>query len=305
MKAIRIHDYGEADALVYEDAPIPEPPPDGVLIKVHAAGVNPVDWKIRKGLMRAMRPLQFPAIMGSDIAGTIALAGPLVTRLKEGDRVIARVDGAYAEFAAAKTDAVAPAPSSIPLAHAAGIPIAAGTAWTVLFDAANVRAGQKVLIQGGSGGVGIFAVQLAKLAGAHVVATTSGPNVAMVKSLGADEVVDYRAVDVASNVKDVDLVVDCVGGETLKRSFGLLRKGGLLITIVAPPDEALAKQHGVTARFERGNMNGIRLQEISGLIDAGKLKVVIEKELPLAEAKAAHQLSESGRARGKIILRVQ
>ena len=218
--------------------------------------------------------------------------------------MIARVDGAYAEFAAAKTDAVAPAPTTIPLAHAAGIPIAAGTAWTVLFDAANVRAGQKVLIQGGSGGVGIFAVQLAKLAGAHVIATTSGPNVAMVKSLGADEVVDYRAVDVASTVKDVDLVVDCVGGETLKRSFGLLRKGGLLITIVAPPDEALAKQHGVTARFERGNMNGIRLQEISGLIDAGKLKVVIEKELPLAQAKAAHELSESGRARGKIILRV-
>jgi NADPH:quinone reductase-like Zn-dependent oxidoreductase len=304
MKAIRIHDYGEADALIYEDAPIPEPAPDGVLIKVHAAGVNPVDWKVRKGLMRAMRPLQFPAIMGSDIAGKIALAGPLVTRLKEGDRVIARVDGAYAEFAIAKTDAVAPAPSSIPLAHAAGIPIAAGTAWTVLFDAANVRAGEKVLIQGGSGGVGIFAVQLAKLAGAYVIATTSGPNVAMVKSLGADEVIDYRAADVASTVKDVDLVVDCVGGETLKRSFGLLRKGGLLITIVAPPDEALAKQHGVSARFERGNMNGIRLQEISGLIDAGKLKIVIEKELPLVQAKAAHELSESGRARGKIILRV-
>ncbi len=304
MKAIRIHDYGEADVLTYEDAPIPKPTPDGMLIKIHAAGVNPVDWKIRKGLMRTMRPLQFPAIMGSDIAGTVALAGPLVTRFKEGDRVIARVDGAYAEFAAAKTDAVAPAPETIPLAHAAGIPIAAGTAWTVLFDAANVSAEQKVLIQGASGGVGIFAVQLAKLAGAHVIATTSGPNVALVKSLGADEVVDYRSVDVASTVKDVDLVVDCVGGETLKRSFASLRKGGLLITIVSPPDEALAKQHGVTARFERGNMNGIRLQEISGLIDAGKLKVVIEKELPLTEAKAAHMLSESGRARGKIILRV-
>jgi NADPH:quinone reductase-like Zn-dependent oxidoreductase len=304
MKAIRIHDYGETDVLTYEDAPIPKPTPDGMLIKIHAAGVNPVDWKVRKGLMRTMRPLQFPAIMGSDIAGTVALAGPLVTRFKEGDRVIARVDGAYAEFAVAKTDAVAPAPKTIPLAHAAGIPIAAGTAWTVLLDAANVSAGQKVLIQGASGGVGIFAVQLAKLAGAHVIATTSGPNAAMVKSLGADEVVDYRAVDVASTVKDVDLVVDCVGGETLKRSFASLRKGGLLITIVSPPDEALAKQHGVTARFERGNMNGVRLQEISGLIDAGKLKVVIEKELPLTEAKTAHALSESGRARGKIILRV-
>ncbi len=304
MKAIRIHDYGEADVLTYEDAPMPKPTADGMLIKIHAAGVNPVDWKVRKGLMRTIRPLQFPAIMGSDIAGTVALVGPLVTRFKEGDQVISRVDGAYAEFAAAKTDAVAPAPKTIPLAQAAGIPIAAGTAWTVLFDAANTSAKQKVLIQGASGGVGIFAVQLAKLAGAHVIATTSGPNAAMVESLGADEVVDYRSVDVAATVKDVDVVVDCVGGETLKRSFASLRKGGLLITIVSPPDEALAKEHGVTARFERGNMNGIRLQEISGLIDAGKLKIVIEKELPLTEAKAAHTLSESGRARGKIILRV-
>ncbi len=248
MKAIRIHDYGEADVLTYEDAPMPKPTADGMLIKIHAAGVNPVDWKVRKGLMRTIRPLQFPAIMGSDIAGTVALVGPLVTRFKEGDQVIARVDGAYAEFAAAKTDAVAPAPKTIPLAQAAGIPIAAGTAWTVLFDAANTSAKQKVLIQGASGGVGIFAVQLAKLAGAHVIATTSGPNAAMVESLGAEEVVDYRSVDVAATVKDVDVVVDCVGGETLKRSFASLRKGGLLITIVSPPDEALAKEHGVRTR---------------------------------------------------------
>ena len=138
MKAIRIHDYGDASALKYEDAPVPEPPPDGVLIKVHAAGVNPVDWKIRKGLMRQARPLQFPAVLGSDIAGTVERTGPIVTRFKHGDPgVLAPVEGAYAEFATARTDAVAGA-DSIPLAHAAGLPIAGGTAWTVLFDAANV-----------------------------------------------------------------------------------------------------------------------------------------------------------------------
>jgi NADPH:quinone reductase-like Zn-dependent oxidoreductase len=304
MKAIRIHDYGDADALKYEDAPVPAPSPDGVLIKVHAAGVNPVDWKIRKGLMRATRPLTFPAILGGDVAGAVALAGPLVTRFKEGDPVIARVEGAYAEFAAVRTDMAAPAPKSIPLAHAAGLPIAAGTAWTVLFDAATIKSGQRLLVAGASGGVGTFAVQLAKLAGLHVIATTSAANAALVKSLGADEVIDYRSVDVAAKVKEVDLAIDCVGGETQKALFGTLKKGGLLLSIVSPPDEALAKQHGVLARFERGNMNGIRLQEIAGLIDAGKLKVVIDKEFPLAQAKAAHELSESGRARGKIVLLV-
>jgi NADPH:quinone reductase-like Zn-dependent oxidoreductase len=184
------------------------------------------------------------------------------------------------------------------------LPIAAGTAWTVLFDAANVKPGQTVLIQGASGGVGTFAVQLAKLAGLRVIATTSGANVALVKSLGADEVIDYRAEDVAAKAQGADLVIDTVGGETQKRSFVLVKKGGLLLSIVSPPDEALAKEHGITARFERGNMNGIRLQEIAGLIDAGKLKVIIDKEFPLAQAEAAHEYSETGRARGKIILRV-
>jgi NADPH:quinone reductase-like Zn-dependent oxidoreductase len=195
-------------------------------------------------------------------------------------------------------------PTSIPLAHAAGLPIAAGTAWTVLFDAANVKPGQTVLVQGASGGVGSFAVQLAKLAGLRVIATTSGANVVLVKSLGADVVIDYRTEDIVAKAQGVDLVIDTVGGETQKKSFVLVKKGGLLLSIVSPPDEALAKQHGVTARFERGNMNGIRLQEIAGLIDAGKLKVIIDKEFPLAQAKAAHEYSETGRARGKIILRV-
>jgi NADPH:quinone reductase-like Zn-dependent oxidoreductase len=304
MKAVRIHEYGGADVVKYEDAPTPEIGDDGILIKVAAAGVNPVDWKIRNGLMKAVRPLQFPAILGADVAGTVERVGSVVTRLRRGDAVVARVEGAYAEFAVAKTDAVGPAPKSIPVEHAAGIPIAAGTAWTVLFDSARLAPGQKVLIHGGSGGVGTFAIQFAKLAGLHVTATSSAANAALLKSLGADEVIDYRNEDFTTRARTFDLVLDNVGGETLKKSYGVVRKGGLLLTIASPPDEALAREHGIVARFERGNINGIRLQEISGLIDVGKVRVIIEKELPLSEAAAALALSESGRTRGKIILNV-
>jgi NADPH:quinone reductase-like Zn-dependent oxidoreductase len=304
MKAVRIHEYGSATVLQYEDAPVPDIGPDGVLIRVRAAGVNPVDWKIRKGLMQAVRPLQFPAVVGADVAGTVERVGPLVTRFKPGNAVVARVEGAYAEFAAAKTDAVGSAPKSIPLEHAAGLPVAAGTAWTVLFDAARLTPGQRVLIHGGSGGVGTFAVQFAKLAGLHVIATTSATNAALVESLGADEVIDYGSGNFATKIRDIDLVIDNVGGETLKNSYAVVRRGGLLLSIVSPPDEDSAKQHGINARFERGNINGIRLQEIAGLIDAGKLRVVVDKEIPLHDAAYAHELSEAGHVRGKIILNV-
>jgi NADPH:quinone reductase-like Zn-dependent oxidoreductase len=304
MKAIRIHEYGGPNVLKYEDAPIPDIGPDGVLIRVRAAGVNPVDWKIRKGLMTAFRPLRFPAVLGADVSGTVERVGSLVSRFKPGDAVVARVDGAYAEFAAVKTDAVAPAPQSIPLAHAAALPTAAATAWTVLFDAARIVPGQSVLIHAGAGGVGSFAVQFAKLAGLHVIATCSAANAALVKSLGADEVIDYQKSNFAAKVKNVDLLLDNVGGETLKESYGVVRKGGLLLAIASPPDAALASQQGITARFEVAVINGVRLQEIAGLIDAGKVRVVVENELPLEEAALAHQLSEAGHVRGKIILNV-
>jgi NADPH:quinone reductase-like Zn-dependent oxidoreductase len=304
MKAVRIYEYGSASVLKYEDAPVPDVGPDGVLIRVRAAGVNPVDWKIRKGLMQAVWPLQFPAVVGADVAGTVERVGPLVTRFKPGNAVVARVEGAYAEFAAAKTDAVGPAPKSIPPEHAAGLPVAAGPAWIVLFDAARLTPGQRVLIHGGSGGVGTFAVQFAKLAGLHVIATTSATNAALVESLGADEVIDYGSGNFATKIRDIDLVIDNVGGETLKNSYAAVRKGGLLLSIVSPPDEDSAKQHGITARFERGNINGIRLQEIAGFIDAGKLRVVVDKVFPLHDAAYAHELSEAGHVRGKIILNV-
>ncbi len=304
MKAIRIHDYGNVDQLCYEDAPVPEIAPDEVLIRIHAAGVNPADWKSRQGLMRQVRPLNFPAILGGDAAGTVERVGAAVSRFKPGHPVVARVNGSYAEFAAIKTDAVGHAPERIPLAHAAGIPIAAGTAWTVLFEVADLRNTKTILIQGGAGGVGTFAIQLAKLAGLKVIATTSTGNRDFVESLGADRVIDYTSEDVARQTDRVDLVLDTVGGEVLKQSLPLVRRGGQLLSIAAPPDEAAAKACGVDARFVRSNLTGIKLEEIGGLIDAGKISVIVAQEFPLAEAKAAHTLSETGHVRGKIILRV-
>jgi NADPH:quinone reductase-like Zn-dependent oxidoreductase len=304
MKAIRIHDYGNADVLRFEDAPVPEPAPDEVLIKIHGAGVNPVEWKIRNGVMRQARPVRFPAILGSDAAGTVERVGAVVSRFHPGDAVVARVEGSYAEYAVAKTDAVGRAAKSVPLTHVAALPIAAGTAWTVLFEVAKLSKGARILVQGGAGGVGIFAIQLAKLAGWHVIATTSAGNRALVQSLGADQVIDYQTEDFTRAVKDVDLVIDTVGGDTQKRSFGVVKKGGQLLSIVSPPDEAQAKEHGIDARFVRSNILGSRLEEICSLIDAGKIKIVIERELPLSEAKEALALSEAGHVHGKIVLRV-
>ena len=304
MKAIRIHAYGEADALVFEDAPMPEIGADGVLIRTVGIGVNPVDWKVRKGAMHAQRPLSFPAIMGQDVSGHVERVGPLVTRFKPGDAVVARATAAYAEYVAAISDRVAPAPTSIPLAHAAGLPIAAGTAWQVLFDAARLRPCDRVLIHAAAGGVGAFAVQLAHLAGVHVIATASGGNVDLVRSLGADEVIDYRSTDFTTVVRDVDLVFDTVGGETQKRSLDVIRAGGRLITIASPVDMELAKSRGVTASFERLDLNGARLGESAGLVDQGRLRVLVEREFPLSQAAEAHRLSETGHTRGKIILTV-
>lgn len=308
MKAIRFYNYGDSNVLKYEDVPIPEIGPGEVLIKVHAAGVNPVDWKIREGYLKSFLPYQLPLIPGWDVAGTIASVGALVTRFKASDLVFSRPDiarnGAYAEYIAVRTDEVAPAPRSIPLEHAAGIPLAALTAWMALFEKADLRAGQSVLIHAASGGVGTFAVQLAKLAGARVIGTTSSRNIDLVKSLGADEVIDYCSADFTTRVKDVDVVFDTVGGDTQTKSFGVLRKGGVLVSIVNPPDASVAQQHGVVAKHAFVIPNGARLQELAGLVDAGKLKVIIEKEFPLSEAKAAQDFNQTGRTRGKIILRV-
>jgi NADPH:quinone reductase-like Zn-dependent oxidoreductase len=308
MKAIRIHGNGDSSVLQYEDAPVPSILPDEVLIKVHSTGVNPVDWKIRAGYGIYRGAFTFPLILGWDVSGSIASVGPLVKTFKVGDTVFARPEpkgnGTYAEYAAVRGFEIAHAPSGITLAAAAGIPLASQTAWMAVFEKGNLQKGQRILIHGASGGVGNFAVQFAKLANAYVIATTSAKNIELVKSLGADEVIDYESEDFSKKVSGIDLVFDPIGGNTQSRSWQVIRKGGILISLVGT-DVNAAKQSGVRTESIGLVSNGSRLQEIGALVDAGLVRVIIAKEFPLSEAKAAHDLIETGHVAGKIILRVQ
>ena len=307
MKAVQIHSFGHSDVLKYEEAPRPVPGPDEVLVRVHSCGVNPVDWKIREGFMAGMVNFRMPLILGWDIAGTVEETGVLVKRFKKGDLVFGRPDtsrnGGYAEYVTVRTGELAFAPKSIPLDHAAGIPLACQTAWMGLFEVGNLRKDQKILIHGASGGVGSFAVQLAKVAGAYVFATTSQRNFGMVKGLGADEVVDYKAGSYPVHVKDLDIVFDTIGGETQAKSWPLLKKGGTLVSTLMV-DEKAASAHEVTGKSFMLISNGSRLEEITALVDAHKVRVIVAKEFPLAEAKAAQDLSQTGHVDGKIIIRI-
>jgi len=304
MKAVQIHEFGGVEKLMYESVPVPEPAPDEILISVAATAVNPVDWKIREG--HAKGSIKLPLILGWDVAGIVVSRGALVTQFSEGDKVFARLDtmrnGAYAEYALAKAADTAYAPN-IPLKIAAGIPLASQTAWTGLFEIGGLKPNQKILIHGASGGVGTFAIQFAKIAGAYVIGTTSETHLELIKSLGADEVIDYEKEDFRKRVKDLDMVFDTIGGETQERSWQLLRKGGILVSTVGA-DESKAAKYGVVGKSFMVNSNGARLQQIAGLVDKKMIRIIIEKEFNLEEVKKAHELSQSGKALGKIILLV-
>ena len=308
MKAILINEYGNENVLNYTDVERPEPQAGEVLVKVHVAAVNPADWKIRDG-MGEMFGLKLPLILGGDIAGTVEAVGLEVENFKQGDAVYGMTvsggfSGAYAEYALAKADAIAPKPESLDFEQAAAIPIGALTAWQAMFDLANLSSGQRILITGASGGVGSMAVQLAKAKGAFVIGTASGKNEQYVRDLGADEFVDYTRQPFEAVVKDVDVVFDTVGGDTQERAFQTLKKGGFLVTSAQTPSEEKAKEFGVEAAFVFCKPNAGQLAEINRLIEEGKLKIHIETVLPLAEVKKAHQLSQSGRTRGKIVLQI-
>jgi len=310
MKAVRFHRYGDPSVLRCEEAPIPAVSVDDVLIRVHAAGINPADTQFRRGDYQAFVPLELPFIPGWDVAGTVAAVGAGVTRWHAGETVFAMADmariGACAEFIAVRDDAMAPAPTRVPLAQAAAVPLAALTAWSALFDHAGLQAGQSVLVHAGAGGVGLFAIQLARHAGAEVIATASAANHELLRTLGAHRTVDYRSAGFDAEVKGVDVVLDTVGGETRTRSWPMLREGGILVGIaMPPPDEAVAARHRVRTAMVRVQPNGKRLAEIAALIDAAVLRIVIDREFPLEEAVAAHVRSESRHACGKIILRVR
>ena len=305
MKTIRIHQYGGPEVLAQVETQRPTPAHDEVLIKVRAASVNPIDWKLRAGHMKEVFPLIFPATLGWDISGTIEEAGGEVTQFKRGDEVYALVTGGgYAEYAVAKATVVAKKPRTLDHVHAAAVPVAGLTAWQALFEVAQLRAGQKVLIHAAAGGVGNFAVQLAKAKGAYVIGTASSKNHPFLRDLGVDQAIDYQKTRFEDAVNEVDVVLDTVGGETQERSFKVLKKGGILVSLVQPPSQESATKYGVRALFYGGHASASDLAEIAKLIDGGKVKTVVETVLPLAEARRAHELSETGHARGKIVLKV-
>jgi NADPH:quinone reductase-like Zn-dependent oxidoreductase len=310
MKAVRVHNYGGPEVLRFEDAPRPTPGSGELLIRVHAASVNPIDWKVRAGYMKDYIPLPLPFILGWDVSGVVEAVGSGVTKFKNGDEVYARPDvaahgsGAYAEYVVAKETETALKPKSVDHVHAAAIPVGAVTAWRALFDTAGLREGQKVLIHGAAGGVGSFAVQLAKWKGAHVIGTASTRNQTFLRDLGVDEPIDYEKMRFEDVVHDVDVVFDPIGGDTQKRSWKTLKKGGILVSIVGPPSEDEAVKHGVRSAFLSAQGGSSLLAELATLVDSGKVNPIVETVLPLSEARHAHELNETGHARGKIVLKV-
>ncbi len=308
IKAVRIHEYGGPEVLVYEDAPRPKAGRGEVLVRVCAAGINPVDWKVREGYAKDRLHHQLPLILGWDVSGVVEEVGRGVKRLKKDDEVYGRPDiardGAYAEYVAVPETLLAIKPRTIDHIHAAGIPLAGMTAWQSLFEAGVLSVGQRVLIHAAAGGVGHLAVQLAKWKGAYVIGTASAQNHDLVRDLGADEIIDYKAMRFEDVVHDVDIVLDTIGGDTQTRSWGVLKKDGILVSIVHPPSQEEAEAHGVRQAYVFMQPKLAQLQEMAKLVDAGQLLCVVETVLPLAEARQAHELSQSGHARGKIVLDV-
>jgi NADPH:quinone reductase-like Zn-dependent oxidoreductase len=293
MKAVRAHGYGYAGMLSFEDAPLPSPGEGEVLVRVHAASVNPADWKLRA------------IIPGRDVSGVVEAVGPGVTRFAQGDAVFGNAVGAYAQYAVANEAELARKPLTVDHIHAAAIPLAALTAWQALFEIAGLKEGRRLLIHGAAGGVGSFAVQLAKWKGARVAGTASSRNQLFLMSLGVDQPIDHFGQRFEDLVGPVDVVLDTVGGDAQRRSWNVLRKGGMLVSTVALPSAEEARRHEATAAIFTSRPDGGQLAQIGELIDFGYVRPVVETVLPLSHAKRAHQISEAGHARGKIVLSVE
>ena len=308
MKAVIIHVYGGLDVLKLEELPRPEPKEDEVLIRVIAASINPVDVAIRQGYLARIIGDKLPLIPGMDAAGVIEKAGAKMGKFKAGDPVYAfftlASEGGYAEFALAKEDEVAPKPKALTYAQAAAVPAAGSTAWKALVETANLGAGQTVLIHGGSGGVGHFAIQIAKARGARVIATASTANQDFLKQMGADVAIDYTKSKFEDIAKDVDVVLDAVGEDTLKRSYGVVKKGGIIVSIVDDPDKAALDAHGIRGESIRTDPKASTLEELTRLIDAKKVTPVVSQVFPLSEVVKAHEQIATRHTRGKIVLQV-
>src|SRR5256885_7880697 len=333
MKAFVVERYGKNDGVRFGEMPEPELRDADVLVRVHAAGVNVLDSKIRDGEFKLILPYRLPLILGNDVAGVVVRVGSNVRRFKLGDEVYARPNkdriGAFAEFISMNEDDVAIKPKALTMEEAASIPLVGLTAWQALIERANLKQGQQVLIHAGSGGVGTFAIQLAKHIGATVATTTSTPNVDLVKSLGADVVIDYKKEDFEKVLSGYDVVLNSLGKDTLAKSLEVLKPGGKLISISGPPDVAFAKQngsnwflqqamrllsfgirkkakhHGVSYSFVFMRANGEQLSKITSLIESGIIRQVMDRIFPFEATKQAWAYLETGRAKGKVVIKVR
>ncbi|MBO0777629.1 MAG: NADP-dependent oxidoreductase [Ktedonobacteraceae bacterium] len=308
IQAIRVYQYGGPEQLKLEQIPCPEPQANEVLVRVHATGVLPADWKFRQGFFQAMIPTSLPYIPGSAFAGVVEEVGPGVTTLQPGQAVFGRSNnGAYAEYTTASIETLALKPEGLSFDEAASISGGATTAWIGLFDNGALQPGQRVLIHAAAGGVGSFAVQFARLKGAQVIGTTSTANLDFVRSLGAKTVIDYTTISFEQVVHDVDLVLDTIGGDTLQRSMNVVKRGGTLVSLLEPPSQEAAQARGIRAMKAAAALpfpSSSLLQTIAGLIDQGHVKVAIARTFPLHEARLAHELSQTGHGRGRIILHI-
>ena len=333
MKAFVVDRYQKQAALRLADMPTPEPREDEVLVEVHAAGVNLLDAKIRGGEFKLVLPYRLPLILGHDVAGVVVKVGARVRQFKPGDEVYARADdfriGTFAEFVPVNEASLALKPKGLTMEEAASIPLVGLTAWQALVEKAKLQRGQKVFIQAGSGGVGTFAIQLAKHLGATVATTTSTGNVALVKSLGADVVIDYKTQDFEDVLRDYDVVLNSQDGKTLDKSLRVLKDGGKLISISGPPDPNFgketgspwfvrlvmrllssgvrrkARQLGVGYSFLFMKASGVHLREITRLIEAGAIRPVLDRTFPFASTNEALAYVEAGRAKGKVVIRLK
>ncbi len=306
MKAIVAHEYGAPDVLKYEDVPQPQPKENELLVRVIACGVNPADPLVISGVMAKEFGTHLPLIPGYDVAGVVETTGARVTKFKKGDAVYgyALFGGGWAEYAVLAESEAALKPKSSTFTEAAAVPLAALTAWQSLIDIAKLDPGQTVLIHGGSGGVGIFAVQIAKARGAKVIATASTANQDLLKELGADVAIDYTKTKFEDVAKEVDVVVDPVGRDTLARSYAVIKKGGIITTLVARPDQAQLDKYGIRGSSIFGHPDGNELAEITKLIEAGKIKPIVSQVIPLADAVKAAQQAATHHTRGKIVIKI-
>ena len=332
MKALILKRYGKSDQLDFADIPRPTIKPDEILVQVHAAGLNPIDYMIPKGVFKAILKFKLPATMGSDLAGVVVEVGSRVTRFKPGDAVFASIfdlgTGALAEYAVVPESAAAIKPESLDFVQAASIPMVGLTSWQALKERAHIKPGQKVFIPAGSGGIGTFAIQLAKHLGAKVGTTTSTGNLDLVQRLGADEVIDYKKQEFEDVLQDYDVVLGTIRGDGIEKSLQILKPKSSVVSLIGPPDAAFARARGMNFLMKfifglisgkiirqarkRGaeysflflHPDGHQLAEIGKLLDAGRIVPVIDKVFPFEQTKDALNYLEGGRAKGKVVIKV-